>query len=403
MLPVQRELALCILICFSTFAFFSFCLNDLPLTVFLFIATVMYFATPASLRISDAVPLFGGATLGKTAMTILNTQEQKREIEVRTFLVGLVLLLAFGSWWHVRVPGNFYTGPRWMGLWNNPNDYGMLMGVGFLLAVGLLAGRRGTQGRGHRWVVIALFIAAGMIVVGLVLSYSRGAWLGTAIGLFYLAKVYRISSWRYLFAAVLIAAVGGWLCWGAADSASWRIKRLDLSRGSVTHRLAAWQAGFQIMLDHPLGVGWDNAVETYQKDYSPPSPNAELAITTNDYLMLGTQLGWLALICFMGHVAMCFGISPNPLLRRCFPKWRPEEKESAPISAKVVAPWRSTEDPTKVACRIGAIVLVVGFWFDGGLFKLATGSLFWILLAFSSLNYERKSTDADESLRAHET
>jgi hypothetical protein len=26
------------------------------------------------------------------------------------------------------------------------------------------------------------------------------------------------------------------------------------------------------------------------------------------------------------------------------------------------------------------VVLLVGFWFDGGLFKLATGATFWILL-----------------------
>ncbi len=39
-----------------------------------------------------------------------------------------------------------------------------------------------------------------------------------------------------------------------------------------------------------------------------------------------------------------------------------------------------TLDWTKTICRAGAIVLLVGFWFDGGLFDLATGSVFWILL-----------------------
>ena len=32
------------------------------------------------------------------------------------------------------------------------------------------------------------------------------------------------------------------------------------------------------------------------------------------------------------------------------------------------------------ACRAGAAVLLVGFWFDGGLFRLATAATFWILL-----------------------
>jgi hypothetical protein len=31
-------------------------------------------------------------------------------------------------------------------------------------------------------------------------------------------------------------------------------------------------------------------------------------------------------------------------------------------------------------CRAGALVLAVGFWFDGGLFELPTAATFWILL-----------------------
>jgi len=34
----------------------------------------------------------------------------------------------------------------------------------------------------------------------------------------------------------------------------------------------------------------------------------------------------------------------------------------------------------KTTCRGGAAVLLVGFWFDGGLFKLATAATFWMLL-----------------------
>jgi hypothetical protein len=41
-----------------------------------------------------------------------------------------------------------------------------------------------------------------------------------------------------------------------------------------------------------------------------------------------------------------------------------------------IAEWGSLQ----TACRAGAIVLLVGFWFDGGLFELATASPFWILL-----------------------
>jgi hypothetical protein len=43
-------------------------------------------------------------------------------------------------------------------------------------------------------------------------------------------------------------------------------------------------------------------------------------------------------------------------------------------------------------CRAGAIVLLVGFWFDGGLFKLATASTFWILLELGAVQLPQKGT-----------
>ena len=88
------------------------------------------------------------------------------------------------------------------------------------------------------------------------------------------------------------------------DSAPWFVKRLDFSRPSAQHRVAAWRGAIQMMRDHPFGVGWNKAVETYEKDYSPPEDGAA-AITTNDYLMLGTQLGVPGLVCFVAYVWLC--------------------------------------------------------------------------------------------------
>ena len=38
------------------------------------------------------------------------------------------------------------------------------------------------------------------------------------------------------------------------------------------------------------------------------------------------------------------------------------------------------DDLLSATCHAGAMVLLVGFWFDGGLFKLPTAATFWILL-----------------------
>jgi O-antigen ligase len=94
------------------------------------------------------------------------------------------------------------------------------------------------------------------------------------------------------------------------DNAPWYMKRMDFGRASAQHRVAAWKAGFEIMRDHPLGVGWNNAVGVYEKSYSPPEDGAA-ALTTNSYLMLGTELGLPGLLCFVAYVGLCLR-SPKP-------------------------------------------------------------------------------------------
>ena len=41
-------------------------------------------------------------------------------------------------------------------------------------------------------------------------------------------------------------------------------------------------------------------------------------------------------------------------------------------------------DWSQTVCRGGAIMLLVGFWFDGGLFNLPTATVFWILLGLGT-------------------
>jgi len=53
-----------------------------------------------------------------------------------------------------------------------------------------------------------------------------------------------------------------------------------------------------------------------------------------------------------------------------------------------------TDYCSRATCRAGAVVLLVGFWFDGGLFKLATGATFWILLELGREDFATDFTDA---------
>ena len=437
----QKMLLVCLSVWFITFVFLAFSRKDVPLIGLLLIAIAAFFISQSAARPTlDAIILLAGVTLGRGTQFLLNaecgvqsaenrTEFRTSNFELRIFLVGLVMLLAFASWWHLDVAHQFYPGTRWTGLCYNPNDYGMLMGAGVTLTIGLLAERLKAKGKrpksaesagenvtgtagllaeklkaetlkaeiGKRKPAVIksalrtphsalLLVAAGMMAVGLFFSYSRGAWLGTAIGLLYLAKAHGKFKWRsrkfLLFSAFcfLILIFGVCFLWNnTSDNAPWFLKRMDLSRASAQHRVSAWRGAVQMMWDHPFGIGWNNAVQTYEKNYSPPEGGAA-AINTNDYLMLGTQLGFPGLLCFVAYVGLCFRKVGRA--SRLSSEARQREHITDVASA---SPMRAGETPDLLyACRAGALTMLVAFWFDGGLFKLATAAVFWVLLELGS-------------------
>jgi O-antigen ligase len=188
--------------------------------------------------------------------------------------------------------------------------------------------------------------------------------VGTALGLLYLAKAHEKFKWRWVLSGLLVAAVVVVAFWhSTADTDQWYLKRLDLSRPSAQHRVAAWRGALQMMRDHPLGVGWNQAVSTYEKNYSPPKDGAA-ALTMNSYLMLGTELGLPVLLCFVTYVGLAL---------------KTENRKHKGESLSSAGSCDEASD-LRCACRAGAIVLLVAFWFDGGLFNLPTAAVFWILL-----------------------
>ncbi|HMP84214.1 MAG TPA: transglutaminase domain-containing protein, partial [Verrucomicrobiota bacterium] len=87
------------------------------------------------------------------------------------------------------------------------------------------------------------------------------------------------------------------------------------------------------------------------------------AIQMNDYFMLGISAGAPALLCFVGYIALSF-----------------RQSRGDPPSSILYPPSSFSS-----CSRAGALVLLTGFWFDGGLFKLATAVVFWTLLELGRL------------------
>ncbi|MDR3457144.1 MAG: O-antigen ligase family protein [Verrucomicrobiae bacterium] len=312
---------------------------------------------------------------------------------------------------------------RWTGLWVNPNIYGILMGTGSVLVVGLSVwkrreGRRCWEsekvemrkrkkavfwrlGAGKFVIVISCLGAVGLLGLGLLHSYSRGAWIGTFLGFVFLVwrarskegeagsagiKANLVSgaslgrhyagSW-WLQVSVILASVfvlGFWHFRGTAWQPARRIFSVTKTEDfSWRNRAAGWEGAMQIAAEHPwFGAGWYQVEPIYENYYLSARLTEGAAIEMNDYLMLGATLGMPALFCFGMYLWLSFAGKPghgNLELERTEAEW------------------------LKIVCRAGTIVLLVGFWFDGGLFKLPTAVTFWILLELGSVQPRRMDTN----------
>lgn len=231
----------------------------------------------------------------------------------------------------------------------------------------------------------------GVMGVGLVKSYSRGAWAGAAAGLVYLgylavkAESRRrkgesgeektqmpsgsvLLCWamrRRCTLAMVSVSVGLLAFWSIRHSQGTVARRAyslanpnDFSR---RNRLLAYEGALQMVAERPwFGLGWNQSEAVYGEYYRAANVDQEGAVVQlNDYLMLGTTLGVPALA--------CFGVYLWLVLVRRLPMANGKSQ-------------MTEGDWLKAVCRAGAVVLLVGFWFDGGLFELATGATFWILL-----------------------
>jgi len=272
---------------------------------------------------------------------------------------------------HIQFGYKYYLQTRWTGLWLNPNTYGLLMGTGLVLACGM-AGLRTLWF--PRLKIAVCTIAAGMMGVGLWHSYSRGAWLAFVCGLSYLGfhaapfaghRIVRGAQWIRLnvFAiAIVLCSVVLFGFWQFQDTEHKVARRLfsigNMNDFSWRNRVVAWESALTMIADRPcFGFGWCLSEPTHDEYYRTTKVETG-ATQLNDYFTIGTTLGLPALVCFLWYVGLSFRTNP--------------QEQGTPY------------DWSRTTCRAGALVLLVGFWFDGGLFKMATSVPFWILLELGS-------------------
>ncbi|MBP1467167.1 O-antigen ligase family protein [Candidatus Chloroploca sp. M-50] len=224
-------------------------------------------------------------------------------------LAGLVGLLQFGGLNLVPLFGTkagfgddsfFVEGVRRVAsLYGHPNNLGLAMGRYWPVAAALtfVALRAGGVRRAWPYALVTLLTLGGLLV-----SFSRGAYLGmlVASGVLALALV-PAKLWRTRRVLVPLAIVAGIGVVGVILVIILDIERLNPFGASSGVRVQTWLSALAMWRDHPLGIGLDQFGRLYPA-YINPALAATNEINTahphNLLLDLALRMGPLGLLAF---------------------------------------------------------------------------------------------------------
>ena len=218
-------------------------------------------------------------------------------------------------------PEGFALFDRFMrayGTFEQPNPYGGYLGLVLPVALGLavVAG----LGLGHwscrwRWFTLAVTgICAALMFAALVMSWSRGAWLGFGAAVVGMAVALVVKSGRGAVLTVILVALVAYalLAGGLAQVPPSLVQRFsdvvpylgvsDVRGAEITdanfavlERVAHWQAAWLMWTDHPwLGVGIGNYEAVYPR-YALPQWPLPLGHAHNYYLNIAAETGVVGL------------------------------------------------------------------------------------------------------------
>jgi len=182
----------------------------------------------------------------------------------------------------------------------NQNDFAFVLATSLPLMFFLLTGPR----------VMRPLVLAGIALVsaGILLSLSRGAFLGLGVGflLFVITDRRRVS---VTLAAGALAAVGVLLVIHSNPQKFHQalLLKRQVAQQNVSTRFGAWGAASRLASEHPfLGVGPGNFQFHYNQLTGQPVGTFTLTVAHNALLDIAAEVGLLAMCLLAAYLALAF-------------------------------------------------------------------------------------------------
>ena len=256
------------------------------------------------------------------AMLLFASSTVRREGQARFAVYALLAAGALESvvglfqFFTGRGPEFFAIGPfmRAYGDFSQPNALAGYLSM--LLPLGIVMSFR--PGRAQPFVAIATCLIASAVLATL----SRGAWLGILTGLALMAVVWDARTRRLLALGIALIAILSALAVTNLLPATateritvlfenfviFDVREVEVTRSNwpLVERMAHWQAGWAMAMDHPtVGVGPGNYEAAYERYYLMDWREA-LGHAHNFYLNTFAELGIIGLVAFLGFLASVF-------------------------------------------------------------------------------------------------
>ena len=251
--------------------------------------------------------------------TTIQTDRAARGLLIALFLTGSAEALMGAAQFFVPMgPPAFAVGPfiRAHGMFGQPNPFAGYLGTILPIALAMAL----IPHPGHFRAVATLSFL--VIAMGIVLSLSRGAWLGLAISLGVMAMAWSPHARKLVIplAASVVFIVGLAMLGLLPPNLAARITSVTDNFGvfdvrsvvltsenfAVVERMAHWQAGWEMFRDYPfLGVGPGNYPAVYDRYAIPPWREA-LGHAHNYYLNMAAEAGLPGLLALLVTLGLAF-------------------------------------------------------------------------------------------------